>query len=106
MMSMLDIFPYINLALIGGYPQSEVLRLTEELSKYESPAFLVSMKLHRNLIVNEAALKLMDSSPEELFAKPLAKLWMPPNQIKPISDMAYEECLPPHLQEVHQLLTQ
>lgn len=101
-----EIIPYINLGLMGGLPRSEVLRLTDEVSKYEAPTFLVSIKLHRNLIVNEAALKFMDSSPEELFAKSLPKLWVPPSKLKPISSRAYEENLPPHLQEVHQLLTQ
>lgn len=101
-----EVIPYINLELMGGLPRAEVFRLIDEISKYENPVFLVSMKLHRNLIVNEAALKLMDSSPEELFAKSLPKLWVPPPHVKPISDKAYEENLPPHLQEMHQLLTQ
>lgn len=103
MVAFIKEYPYINGPLLGGCDYEVVQRLVDEISKLSVPAFLVSMDLHRNLIVNEAALIMMRSTPEELFRKNLSKLWVPPTQLKPIT---YENQLPPHLQEVHTLLKQ
>jgi hypothetical protein len=96
-------YPYLNGTLLSGYDYDKVSRLADEVASLNRPAFLVSMSLHRNLIVNEAALEYMESTPQELFAKSLAKLWVPPSSFKPIN---YEVNLPPHLQEIHNLLRQ
>lgn len=106
METLIQKYPYINHALLGGCNYDSIQRLIDEMASLNLPAFLVSMDIHRNLMVNEAGLKLMDSTPEELFSKSLAKLWVRPTELKPVSSKTYEIHLPPHLQEIHGLLKQ
>lgn len=103
MTQLIQRYPFINGPLLGGLDYDTVQKLADEVSRQTKPCFLVSMDRHRNLMCNQAALEMMESSPEELFNKSLAKMWVPPNQLTHIN---YEVYLPPHLQEFHRLLKQ
>ena len=106
MTNLIEKYPFVNHALLGGIEYDSIQRQIEEVASLNLPAFLVSMDVHRNLMVNEAGLKLMETTPERIFAKSLAKLWVPPTELRPVSSKTYEVYLPPHLQEIHSLLKQ
>lgn len=94
--------PYVNYDLLGGYNTEDIERLVEEINRYNAPAYLVSMDLHRNLMCNDEGLKLMDANPKQLWDRYLPTLWVPPSKIKPINYKRVQ--LPPFMQEMHSSL--
>ncbi len=88
---------------LSGLVTDSLLRLQQEVYQSSRPAFLVSINYHRNLIFNQAGLDLLDSTPQQLLKRNLSALWVPPQQLKPVS---YQEQPPPHLAEILKLLRQ
>ena len=88
--------------MLKGLPDQNWLRIAEEIYQNPNPCFLVDMGAMQNTLVNSAACAMMDCSAEELLSRKLSKLWVPPGQMEPID---YDKCLPPHLQEFHNLLS-
>ena len=94
---------YEEKTMLNGLVSEQWLRVAEEIHNESRPAFLVSINEHRNLLVNDAACKLMDCDAQTLLSRHLAQFWTLPGQVKPIS---YTVALPPNLQEFIKLLKQ
>lgn len=88
---------------LTGLVQRHLLKIQEEVLESPLPTFLASINFHRNLIFNEAGMKLLNSTPQQMLARSLPSLWVPPGELKPIN---YDKQIPPYLQEVLALLRQ
>lgn len=77
------------------------LGMAMEIHQEQKPCFLVSMDLHRNILFNEAAVKLLNTTSEKLLAKSLPKFWVPPQEIQPVD---YDANIPQQLTDFNSLL--
>ncbi|AFZ11505.1 hypothetical protein Cri9333_0555 [Crinalium epipsammum PCC 9333] len=87
----------------NGLINDDWKQVIDEIYAEERPCFLVSMDFHRNILFNQAAVKLLNSTPEKLLTKSLPKLWVPPKEIKPVE---YDANPPQRLVDFNSLLRQ
>lgn len=78
-------------------------RIIDEIYEEQRPCFLVSLDFHRNILFNQAAVDLLNSTPEKLLTKSLPKLWVPPSEIQPVE---YDLKPPQKLVDFNSLLRQ
>jgi len=92
--------------LVGGFNgliNDEWKRIIDEIYAEKNPCFLVSMDFHRNILFNQPAVDLLNSTPEKLLTKSLPKLWIPPTELKPVE---YDISPPQRLVDFNGLLRQ
>lgn len=77
------------------------IRIAMEIHQESKPCFLVSMDYHKNILFNEAAVKLLNSTTEKLLTKSLPKFWVPPQEIQPLD---YDTIVPQQLTDFNSLL--
>ena len=98
----------INANLLESFPlrglvSDDWMRLAMSVHQEDKPCFLVSIDSHKNVIFNQAALDLLNATPEQMFVQSLPKLWVPQHEILPVD---YERKVPSKLTDFNSHLRQ
>lgn len=88
---------------LRGLVSDNWMRLAMSVHQEDKPCFLVSIDFHTNVIFNQAALDLLNATPEQMLVQSLPKLWVPQSQILPVN---YERKVPSELTDFNTHLRQ